>query len=427
VLESLTALFQLYIRPVAAIGRILDRGRLWFAIAAALLVAVLVHTADPSAVWKAAEARQRMAHTLAEGGDPAQLEPPAPFHIVTDAAGRFASYDPGSFFGVLFAIAVALVPGMIALRAIAGHGSFSVLMRRDYLSLLMCALLCWSAAFLLVAIATGSVYLASSGESSIQIAPVFAAATIYFLILTALAVRTSWGTTFLNALGLTLAGTAAAVVFTGLLPFVPIYYLASPFLLFYAWRFMDSEVSSLGDGLRSRQHLRQQLELATTNPRDADAHYQLGLIYQERRQYTEAIARFLKAIEIDPSESGAQFQLGRIARQQSRFDDAIRFLTAAAKLDDKLASSEVWRELGAAYAGASRFEEAAPALAKYTARRPYDPEGQYWFGKTLAALSRANEAQEAFRAAIEAVDTMPKHRRAEVRQWKSLAARELRP
>jgi len=366
-----------------------------------------------------------MAQALAEGDDSVPMAHPAPFHIATDAAGRFASYDPGSFFGALFAIAVALVPVTIALRAVAGHGSFSVLMRRDYLSLLMCALLCWSAAFLLLAVAIGAVYWGSGGESSIHVAPVFAVATLYFLILTALAVRTVWGTTFFAALGLTLAGSAVAVVFTGLLPFVPIYYLASPFLLFYAWRFMGSEVSSLGDGLRSRQHLRQQLELATTNPRDADAHYQLGLIYQERRQYTEAVARFQKAIEIDPSESGAQFQLGRIARQQSRFDDAIRFLTAAAKLDDKLASSEVWRELGSAYAGASRFEEAAPALAKYTSRRPYDPEGQYWFGKTLAALGRANEAQEAFRAAIEAVDTMPKHRRAEVRQWKSMAAKEI--
>jgi tetratricopeptide (TPR) repeat protein len=185
-------------------------------------------------------------------------------------------------------------------------------------------------------------------------------------------------------------------------------------------------VRSLGDGLRGRQHLQQQLEIATTNPRDADAHYQLGLVYQKRRQYSEAISRFQKAIEIDPTESDAQFQLGRIAREQGRFDDAIRYLKTAAGLNDKLASSEVWRELGAAYLGTSRFEEAVAALEKYTQRRSYDPEGLYWYGKALAGLGRNAEAREAFGQCVEAVDTMPKHRRAEVRKWKGLAKTELK-
>jgi tetratricopeptide (TPR) repeat protein len=187
-----------------------------------------------------------------------------------------------------------------------------------------------------------------------------------------------------------------------------------------------SDVRSLGDGLRSRQHFQEQLKIATTNPRDADAHYQLGLIHQKRRQYSEAIARFQKAIEIDPSEADAQFQLGRIAREQGRFDDAIRFLKTAAGLNDKLASSEVWKDLGAAYFGAARFEEAAAALAKYTERRSYDPEGLYWYGKALVGLGRNAEAREAFGQCVEAVDTMPKHRRAEVRKWKGLAKGELK-
>jgi tetratricopeptide (TPR) repeat protein len=177
--------------------------------------------------------------------------------------------------------------------------------------------------------------------------------------------------------------------------------------------------------LRSRQHLREQLEIATNNPRDADAHYQLGLIHQKRRQYSEAIARFTQAIEIDPSETDAHFQLGHIARDQGRFDDAIRFLQTAAAQDDKFSSSDVWRELGAAYLGASRIQEAEAALAKYTDRRGYDPEGLYWYGKTLIVLNRPAEAREMFARAIEAAKTMPRHRRAEVRKWGSLARGEL--
>src|SRR5580692_6170098 len=44
--ENVAALLLLYIRPVAAISRILDHGRLWFAIVAALGVSVVLHSSD---------------------------------------------------------------------------------------------------------------------------------------------------------------------------------------------------------------------------------------------------------------------------------------------------------------------------------------------------------------------------------------------
>jgi len=440
--ENITALLLLYIRPVAAISRILDQGRLWFAIVVAILVSLALHTSDVGALAMAGTranltnslVREQAQKTSKEEPpdkivkEENEAERPSLAHFVGDAVARFASYDAWSFFSAIRAIAVALVPGIIALRAATGFGSFGVLIRRDYLSLLMCTLLCWSAVYLAVAIAQGVVSYGSGARASIHLVPVFVAAGLYFLALTALAIRTALGTTLGSAIGLTLAGSAAAIVGTGFFGVVgsSLYFLASPFLLFYAWRMFGSEVSSLGEGLRTRQHLRQQLEIATTNPRDADAHYQLGLVYQQRRQHTEAIARFQKAIEIDPSEPDAQFQLGRIAREQGRFEDAIRYLKTAAGLNDKLSSNEVWRELGAAYCGASRFEEAAAALAKYTARRSYDPEGLYWYGKALAGLGKFAEAREAFGQCIESVDTMPKHRRAVVRQWKGLAKTELK-
>ncbi len=97
-----------------------------------------------------------------------------------------------------------------------------------------------------------------------------------------------------------------------------------------------------------------------------------------------------------------------------------------AALDDKFALSDVWRDLGAACLGAGRIEDAEAALAKYTGRRPYDPEGLYWYGKTLAKLERKTEARELFERCVEAVRTMPPNRRAEVRKWGSHAQAELR-
>ena len=103
---------------------------------------------------------------------------------------------------------------------------------------------------------------------------------------------------------------------------------------------------------------------ATINPRDASAHYQLGLIYQYRRQYGEAISRFQKAVEIAHDETDAHFQLGRIAREQNRLQDAINHFSVVLEQDDKHAHSEIWREVGATYLAASMFTEAKDALAK---------------------------------------------------------------
>jgi len=204
------------------------------------------------------------------------------------------------------------------------------------------------------------------------------------------------------------------------------YYLASPFLLYYAYILLGSDLRSLGEGLRARQHLRQQLDIATLNPSDGDAQYQLGLIYQQRHQYDEAKRRFGRAAEIDPREADPVFQLGRIALEEERLNDAIELLTRAGALDDKCCSHEVWRDLGVAYFKSSRFEEARVALAKFVERRSYDPEGLYWYGKCLLGLGKKDEARQQFEQCREAVDTMPKNRRRQLAKWKRLASVELR-
>jgi tetratricopeptide (TPR) repeat protein len=426
--ENLAALFLLYARPVAAIGRILDRGRLWIAIVMALAVSWLVHFAEtrteivsqPPAGVAAPNAPVPLVDE-----DEATVLPPRP--SVTESAIRiWTALDPLSLFAGLGAIVFAFVPAVIGARAAAGFGSFGVLMRRDYLSLVMISMTVWTAAYLPAGVILFLV------PPQLPLWPLLIASNLYFLVLAALSIRTLLGINFAPAAGLAVLGAVTAMIALALYQFAgPLRYMVmSPFFLLYGLYFgysmFVSNVRSLGDGLRSRQHFQQQLEIATNNPRDADAHYQLGLIHLQRRQRTEAAARFRRAVEIDPSEADAQYQLGRIAREEKRLDDAIASLTTAASLDDKLSQSEVWRELGAAYFEAARTGEAAAALVKFTDRRPYDPEGLYWHGKTLVALGRTTEAREMFEQAIEAVKTMPSHRRAEVRQWGGQSKSELR-
>jgi tetratricopeptide (TPR) repeat protein len=203
-------------------------------------------------------------------------------------------------------------------------------------------------------------------------------------------------------------------------------WLASPFFLFFAYYYLGGEIGKLGAGLRRSQNFRRMLNVAALNPHDGEAQYQLGLIYQQRRQYTAAIERFQKAVAIDAGETDAHFQLGRIAREQGRLQDALAHFQAVMDQDDKHSQSEILRELGAVYLTAKQYQHARAFLADYIERRPYDPEGLYYLGQALEGLGRATEARDAYARAAEAVRTAPRYRRRFIAKWSRLAQRQLR-
>ena len=154
--------------------------------------------------------------------------------------------------------------------------------------------------------------------------------------------------------------------------------------------------------------------------------YQLGLIYQTRRQYTEAIRRFQNAVGIDPSETDAHFQLGRIARDQGRFKDALAAFQAVLNLDEKHRQNEVLRELGAVYLAAGQDEDARGFLAEYAAIRPYDPEGLYYYGQALERTGHPAEARRQYEQATESVRSAPRYRRGELAKWSRQSQKRLR-
>ena len=165
-------------------------------------------------------------------------------------------------------------------------------------------------------------------------------AVLYFAVLMFFVVRTVFGTENGVAwaiVGLSWIPLVAATFLWGPLRFV-LGWLASPFFLFYAWYYLGGELGNLGAGLRSRQNFRRMLDAAAVNPHDAEAQYQLGLIYQERRQYSEAIRRFTEAVRIHPAETDAHFQLGRIARQQGRLKEALGYFQTVLDQDEKSSS-----------------------------------------------------------------------------------------
>jgi tetratricopeptide (TPR) repeat protein len=328
-----------------------------------------------------------------------------------------------SFYMPLLVLAIAYVPGVLLLSGVlarlgGGPGSD---FRRDYAPLLTCTAMAWAAANLPLALVGWILPL-----------PVFpiamAAAQLYFLVLMFFVVRTVFGTENRIAaavVALSWIPLLGAAFLWGPLRFL-LGWLASPFFLFYAYYYLGGEIGNLGAGLRSRQNFRRMLNAAALNAHDGEAQYQLGLIYQQRRNYTEATERFRKAVAIDAGETDAHFQLGRMAREQGRLKDALASFQTVIDQNDKHCQNEILRELGAVYLEARQYQDARRYLEEYIERRPYDPEGLYYLGQALEGLGRSAEARAVYGRVTEAVRTAPRFRRRAIGKWGRLAQKQAR-
>ena len=374
------SLLRMYSNPAAAMSAILDQGGLLFASLLALAVSFVLQIP-----------LVRMYPHLSFG-----------------------------FYVPLLVLAVFYVPGILLLAKLLGGGTGSDF-RRDYSPLLACTATAWSAANLPLALAwwvlPAAVFLI-----------LLAVAYLCFAVLMFFAVRTVFGIETGIALAIVCLSwipLAAGILLWGPLRAV-LGYVASPFFLFYAYYYLGGEIGNLGAGWRDRQHFHRMLEAAAVNPHDGEAQYQLGLIYQRRRQYTEAMQRFGNAVAIDPRETDAYFQLGRIAREQGRLKDAWGYFSKVLEQDDKHSQSEILREVGAVYVATGDFEDARRELAEYVERRPYDPEGLYYLGQALEGLGRPAEARDAYERAIDAARTAPRYRRRFTARWSRLAQKQRR-
>lgn len=398
--DNFKLLLRLYYQPLSAMSGILDHGSWLFGAAAVVILSCLLHFQTVSQ-FVTAGAEQHLA------GQMLWMYP-------------FASI-PSSFF----LLAVVYVPVTILLITwFEPVGGFMVVLFRDYAPLLACLLMGWSAAFLPVVVLQSILAGASPGAWNPQFA---ALGYVLFIIYSVCALRILFGSSFAKAaivVLIAIPSSAFVLLYGGILRGL-LSYLASPFLLYYAYRYFSGDLQALGAGLRSRQNFRRQLEAAAVNPHDADAQTQLGLIYEQRRQYSEAVRRFQNAIAIDSHEPEPHFHLGRIAREQDNYTEALARFQTVAKLDPKYSGYEVWREAGAVYIAQRRYSDALPPLQHYVEQRQYDAEGLYYLGLVLEKTGDVARAREMYERCVAAVRTAPQHRVRLIARWSRLAQKQL--
>lgn len=441
-MENLKLLFQMYFRPLFAMSELMDKGS-WFFAAIFLFVVSCgfyftinsrLNTAysvpryneyfSDSTLSLDLSAEQYLEMDREYQKALAERQRP-PF--VGDRLFWFFSFDPRGFYIPLVAIALFYIPSTILLVNLFGRlGHFSVVFSRDYGTLSVCAMTAWSAAHLPFVIA--GIFLYSSAIDPKIFFAMWAASGLIFGVLMIFALRVVFGVNYGPA-ALTVAVswigfTFGVLIFKFVSPF-----LFSPFLLLLAYFYLGGAISGgargFGNTFRQRQDFKRHLQTATINPRDADAHVQLGLLYNQRRQSAKAFEHFTKAAEIDPAEPDANYELGKMARKSGDLQTALNHFAVVLEHNDKFSLSEVWREIGATYLDAKMLSEAKNALETFIDRRPVDPEGLYYLGRVFKETGDTTKAAELFQEAIESAQNSPDFRKNELRQWAKLAQKEL--
>ncbi len=444
-MENLKLLFQLYFRPVSAMSELMDKGS-W------LLAAVFVFVISIAFYWtinaklqaayaipnfdltayeqiedegETVESVKKRQELVAEYRRQLAEQPKIP--LVGDRLFYFFSFEPGGFFRPLISMALFYIPLTILLITLFGHlGNFGVVLGRDYGTFSLCTMMAWTAAHLPFAVA-GIVLNQTTLDPQIYLS-FWVVSGLVFGLLMIFALRVVFGVTYgasILTVALSWVGLSLGMyVFRFISPF-----LFSPFLLIMAYLYFGGAISGgargFGNAFRSRQAFKRHLQNATVNPRDADAHVQLGLIYNQRRQTDKAFEHFTKAVEIDKNEPDANYELGKIARQKGQLQEALNYFSVVVEQNDKYALSEIWREIGATYLDAGMLTEARSALETFVTRRPVDSEGLYYLGKVLQGQGENQKAREMFAEAIESANTSPDYRKRELRHWAKLAQKEL--
>lgn len=443
-MDHLKSIFKLYYDPSGAMSDLIDSGSWLFAAGAVVLVSVLffatINARLDSAyripqlheyydgdvdfgseeAAKASYDRAAAAHKQADS-----VRASVPF--VGDRFFTFFSFDPAKFYLPVILLSVFYVPSVILLMSIfGGLGSFGLVFRRDYGTMSVCTLTAWAAAHMPFAIA-GLILYSQTLPVEVYLA-IWAASSLLFGVFMVFALRTVTGSSYAIALLVVLLAwlslSLGALVTQYVSP-----WLFSPFLLIFAvlhfGGFLGGEVRGFGNSMRQRQNLKRFLHNATVNPKDADAHVQLGLIYLQRRQDEKAVEHLRRALEIDENEIDANYEMGKIERRNGNLQEALNYFAVVLEQNDKHSLSEVWREVGITYLDAGMLAEAHDALEKFTIRRSADVEGLYYFGKVLKAQGKNDEAAKVFEQAIDYAKAAPDFSRRGTVHWAKLARKEL--
>ena len=130
----------------------------------------------------------------------------------------------------------------------------------------------------------------------------------------------------------------------------------------------------------------------------SDALTGLANIYMRGRRFPEAETELRKLVAANPRNAEAHIQLGRVLAAEDKNDDALAELQEGAKMAP--ADLSVKRDLADLYATVGKNQEAEAAYRELIAADPNDAELHRGLGQALVRQKRFPEAQQEFLAAV---------------------------
>jgi tetratricopeptide (TPR) repeat protein len=190
------------------------------------------------------------------------------------------------------------------------------------------------------------------------------------------------------------------------------FFLVLPLLYVFLQRFR--ELLATRTLLRGfREHLR----TLTLNPRDADAHFQLGLLHYRHGHLDAACGYFTQALEIDPHDADYHYYMGRIHEAKGEWARAAEAYEEAYQLNHEYGLGDIFREVGKGYLHTGRPDKALEFLGFFLERRASNPEGRYWYAVALRRSGKMAEMRVQLNTILDLARSSPRFFRCQHREW----------
>jgi hypothetical protein len=340
--------------------------------------------------------------------------------------GYYGSFLESPLFLLILSLAFLLIlyiPALIVLsNAFSGDGIGLSISKQEYQSHASALLPLWGILFLITA-PLQSVFPQLISIEMLKVA--YGTLVIDFsfgmlLLLILLLVYTLWAVRRLSYLSWAQAlGVFALSWFTLPIFFVlkkvlfalPLFIMIA--LLIWAWQWIRDHVASRAN----ESEFKQNLHSLTRNPKDADAHYQLGLIHFKRGDWRSARRYFENALKIEPSDPDYPYYMGRTYERTGEWQLALNFYEETYRLNPEYGLGDIFREVGKAYLHTGSVDKGKEFLSYFLKKRDSDPEGRYWLAVALQKLGDNEQMRFQLNRILEQARSNPRFFRKENREW----------
>ena len=133
-------------------------------------------------------------------------------------------------------------------------------------------------------------------------------------------------------------------------------------------------------------------------PDNARAHINLGNVLRASGKLDEAIAHYVKALDIEPDNAGAHINLGNTLRVKGRLDEAMAHYLKALDIEPDNAGAHI--NLGGVLAAGGRLDEAAAHFMKALDIEPQNAGAHLNLGNVLLARGKLDDAGAHYEKAL---------------------------